>query len=299
MSSSELSKERLRAALAEAGLTGTELADRLKVDERTARRWLSGGIPYPRHRQEIAEALGKEISDIWPELTAHPPAAERGGDLERAWPHWSDPRAPNPHELMSAASATIEFCGHNPSGLLATPGRPELLAAKARAGAGVRLIVAPLADFPPGDRNSAANSRSAGPGHAAASIAQAHRRLFALAEDTRVEVRQAPTSQCPAILRCDDQMLVALPLYGITRGGPLLHLQHRTNDGLFEAFCAHFQALWQAGQPLDGDPAAPPPSAGASYQQQGEQREPVRRAVLMPYGRRPPPRRRTAVAGGN
>lgn len=58
----------LRAALHATGQTTESLAETVGVDPKTTMRWLTEGrIPYPRHRAAAAEALGKDISDIWPD----------------------------------------------------------------------------------------------------------------------------------------------------------------------------------------------------------------------------------------
>ncbi|WDZ82509.1 Scr1 family TA system antitoxin-like transcriptional regulator [Micromonospora cathayae] len=58
----------LRAALYATGQTTESLAERIGVDPKTTMRWLNEGrVPYPRHRAAAAEALGKDIADIWPD----------------------------------------------------------------------------------------------------------------------------------------------------------------------------------------------------------------------------------------
>ncbi|MFI6230506.1 Scr1 family TA system antitoxin-like transcriptional regulator [Micromonospora echinospora] len=57
-----------RAALHATGHTTESLAEAIGVDPKTTMRWLTEGrVPYPRHRAAAAEALGRDISDIWPD----------------------------------------------------------------------------------------------------------------------------------------------------------------------------------------------------------------------------------------
>ncbi|MFY1700344.1 Scr1 family TA system antitoxin-like transcriptional regulator [Micromonospora sp. WMMA1923] len=60
----------LRAALHETGHTLESLAERVGVDPKTPARWLrEDRVPHPRHRAAAAEALGRDIVDIWPDTT--------------------------------------------------------------------------------------------------------------------------------------------------------------------------------------------------------------------------------------
>ncbi|WP_428961996.1 helix-turn-helix domain-containing protein [Micromonospora fluostatini] len=60
----------LRAALDETGHTTESLADRVGVDPKTTARWLrEGRLPHPRHRAAAADALGRDIVDIWPDIS--------------------------------------------------------------------------------------------------------------------------------------------------------------------------------------------------------------------------------------
>lgn len=49
--------ERLRTALLEHGLTVDRLAETLDVDPKTVERWISGRLPYRRHRYAVAAEL--------------------------------------------------------------------------------------------------------------------------------------------------------------------------------------------------------------------------------------------------
>ncbi|MDG4827697.1 helix-turn-helix transcriptional regulator [Solwaraspora sp. WMMD1047] len=71
----------LRAAMAEAGHTVESLAAKVGVDPKTAGRWLvPGRVPHPRTRARAAEALGREVEDIWPDTSRR-----RGPSWFRQW----------------------------------------------------------------------------------------------------------------------------------------------------------------------------------------------------------------------
>ncbi|RLP94386.1 XRE family transcriptional regulator [Micromonospora sp. BL4] len=60
----------LRVALSDTGHTAESLAEIVGVDPKTVGRWLTEGrIPHPRHRFAAAEALHKDVSDIWPDTS--------------------------------------------------------------------------------------------------------------------------------------------------------------------------------------------------------------------------------------
>ncbi|MET8042105.1 helix-turn-helix transcriptional regulator [Micromonospora sp. NPDC005215] len=60
----------LRVALSDTGHTAESLAETVGVDPKTVGRWLSEGrIPHPRHRLAAAEALHKDVADIWPDTS--------------------------------------------------------------------------------------------------------------------------------------------------------------------------------------------------------------------------------------
>ncbi|MEO3922959.1 helix-turn-helix transcriptional regulator [Micromonosporaceae bacterium B7E4] len=61
--------ETLRIAMAEVGETAESLAEKVGVDPKTAGRWLTPGrIPQPRHRTAVAELLGRDVGELWPDV---------------------------------------------------------------------------------------------------------------------------------------------------------------------------------------------------------------------------------------
>lgn len=72
----------VQVAMAEAGETADSLAAQVGVDPKTAARWVSQGrIPQTRHRSQVAAILGKDISELWPDV------------LKRREPAWFRPWA--------------------------------------------------------------------------------------------------------------------------------------------------------------------------------------------------------------
>ncbi|MEU7753577.1 Scr1 family TA system antitoxin-like transcriptional regulator [Micromonospora sp. NPDC049171] len=54
--------------MAEAGETAESLAEKVRVDPKTAARWLAAGrIPHSRTRVAVAQVLRRDAADLWPE----------------------------------------------------------------------------------------------------------------------------------------------------------------------------------------------------------------------------------------
>ncbi|MFI2664938.1 hypothetical protein [Micromonospora carbonacea] len=63
-----MGNETLRVAMAAVGETADSLAGKVRVDPKTAGRWVSQGrIPHARTRLAVAKVLGQEAADLWPE----------------------------------------------------------------------------------------------------------------------------------------------------------------------------------------------------------------------------------------
>jgi len=108
--------------------------------------------------------------------------------------------------------------------ILATPGLPELLAAKAAHGGHIRTLLAYLG---------------------------AH--LARLLEQPGIEIRVLEAPAHHTIYRFDEQLLLSLHLHGPDpEQAPLLHLRRAAPGGLFYRFTEHYNNLWeQDSQPIN------------------------------------------------
>jgi hypothetical protein len=53
-----------------------------------------------------------------------------------------------------------------------------------------------------------------------------------------------------SLFRFDDEMFVTPHLYATTGyRAPLLHLRRLGNDGIFDSFAGHFEAMWASAKP--------------------------------------------------
>jgi transcriptional regulator with XRE-family HTH domain len=220
-----VANENLRAALQDAGLAPDDLANIVGVDVRTVRRWLSGGTPYARQRGKVARALDTSEHDLWPDAATPPPgpAAAQATDVVAAYVAASDLAAPDWKALMRAAAAHIDVLGDTLIEILATPGVPQLLAAKATQGCAVRVL-----------------------------LYDTHQHVAPLLDQPGVEVRLLGVPAAYVIYRFDDELLLALHLVGGEPDhAPLIHLQRADAQGLFDRLAEYYNDLWeQHSEPL-------------------------------------------------
>ncbi|MFI6160495.1 helix-turn-helix domain-containing protein [Micromonospora haikouensis] len=59
----------VQVAMVESGHTAESLAAEIGVDPKTAARWVSQGrIPQTRHRAKVAQLLGRDVLELWPDV---------------------------------------------------------------------------------------------------------------------------------------------------------------------------------------------------------------------------------------
>src|ERR1700746_3040570 len=77
----------------QAGLREDDLAARLGVDPKTVRRWLNGRVPYANNRVALADVLGIDEADLWPNVGGPLTTSLRPDELGAIYPHrWAIPR---------------------------------------------------------------------------------------------------------------------------------------------------------------------------------------------------------------
>lgn len=260
-----MANEQLRAAMNRAGLDADGLADRVDVDPKTVPRWLSGRVPHPRMRLRIATALGCELHELWPDTDKPPPPAPTGEELIASYPDASAPGAPDPLEILRTAVARIDLLDPTLTHLLDQPGMLELLLERAKAGCRIRILLsAPDSGhllIAEAERHPDVTPVSVP--ELAREAERAHQLIAPLLEEPGVEARAFVAVAYNSILRADETMLIAPHLYATTPDrAPLLHLERRGEDGLFDRFLAHYDTIWEhAARPL------PPPAADPTASQ--------------------------------
>lgn len=255
-----MGNEKLRAAIKEAGLEPEQLADLVEVDIRTVERWLAGRTPYPRLRNRVARALSREEHELWPEVATAPEAeADNGREIQGSWASDDDPGAPDWRELLEETIEQLDLLDYSLLDLLASDRTTELLAAKAGAGCRIRILIAAPDSVWVRARASALGQREEdhiGRSPLELEIETARGYLEPLTRIDAIGLYQLYVDPGYRILRFDQEMLLSPHLYGIpARNTPLIHLSRQRDDGLFDQFAAHLEALARvAGEPIESAP---------------------------------------------
>ena len=250
-----MANERLRQALHRAGLDVEELAEKAEVDAKTVGRWLGGRVPRPRSRAKVAQALGVEEIDLWPDIAAPSLTRDHGRELAGVYASASDIRAPHWRELMQTAREHIDLLDYTLHDILTAPGTIDLLREKADAGCHVRILIAhpksiwvtslsqQLGEDQPDEHGNTALDLE---------IQQSLDQLKPLAGHPGIELYTHWAERANSILRFDDQMLVTLHLYATPDSqAPVLHIHRRGDNGLFDQFADHLDVIReQASDPI-------------------------------------------------
>ena len=134
--------ERLRAALLERGLTPALLGEQLGVDQKTVERWVSGRLPYRKHRYAVAARLAMDEAYLWPDaLSREQVSAASEGEVVAIYPHRSDVPHDAWQRLFSSAEREIGVLVYAGLFLAEDAGIQDVLAAKAQAGVRVRILL--------------------------------------------------------------------------------------------------------------------------------------------------------------
>lgn len=238
-----MGNERLRSAVVRSGRDAGDIAQALRVDRKTAERWLSGRSPHPRHRRALAQLLGHEEGFLWPQSAdgARLQLSARA-ELVTLYAH----RAAVPNELwldlLAKASRRIEILAY--AALFLPELDPRIvadLAAKADAGAVVRIAL--------GDACSAAirlrgEEEGIGDGMAAR-VTMTLGHLEPLLGCPGVDLHVHDTTLYNSMFRFDDDLLVNAHLYGAKAyQNPVLHLRQVEGGSLFDDYANSFDRVW-------------------------------------------------------
>ena len=132
--------EPLRALL-RMRLREADVAARLGVDPKTVRRWLNGRLPYPHNRAAIAELVGVDEADLWPDAGGLLAARTRPEELGMVYPHrWAVPREVW-MRLFGSAEHEIAILAYSALFLAEDAGILQILVEKVRAGVTVRIAL--------------------------------------------------------------------------------------------------------------------------------------------------------------
>jgi hypothetical protein len=234
--------EPLRRALIHARLREADVAASLGVDPKTVRRWLSGRVPYPRHRAAIASLVGVDEADLWPDVSDPLAARIRPEELGSVYPHrWAIPREVW-IRFFGSAQLEIGILAYSALFLAEDTGILQLLAAKARQGVCVRIA---LGD--PDSRQVVERGEEEGIGEGMpAKIRNALVLYQSLAGMPNIEVRLHRAILYNSIYRADNHLLVNQHVYGIPANrSPVSVINDSQVDGMASAYLGSFERIWQ------------------------------------------------------
>jgi transcriptional regulator with XRE-family HTH domain len=249
MTGSMTPNERLRIAVATAGLTPSELARRLGVDAKTVERWINTRrVPHSRHRWAACEILRVEETYLWPTivddgrsrsvteselLTLYP---NRGAVPRDVWLGLTE-RAREAIDILVYAGS---FSGTPIQNFRQSWRRGHAT------GLRIRLLL--------GDPDSPAvlaRGVEEGIGEAiAARIRISLAYLSALIATPGVELRLHGTTLYNSLYRFDNDLLVNAHVYGAPAAqSPVFHVRHLTGGRLFTHYLSSFDRVWDSARP--------------------------------------------------
>jgi len=233
--------EPLRRALLRARLREDDVAARLGVDPKTVRRWLTGRVPYPHNRVAIAELVGADEADLWPDAGGLLAARTRPEELGTVYPHrWAVPREAWVR-LFGSAQREIAILAYSALFLAEDAGILQILAENGRAGVAVRIA---LGD--PDGPQAAVRGDEEGIGNAmAAKIRNAITLYRPLCAVENIEIRLHRTVLYNSIYRADDQLLVNQHAYGLPAAQAPVFCLCGTDGGEMTAlYLDSFERVW-------------------------------------------------------
>jgi transcriptional regulator with XRE-family HTH domain len=239
--------EPLRRALLRARLRENDIAARLSVDPKTVRRWLNGRVPYPHNRAAIAELVGADEADLWPDAGGFLAARMRPEELGTVYPHrWAVPRDVW-LRLFGSAEHEIAILAYSALFLAEDAGILRILADKGRAGVTVRIA---LGD--PDGANVEERGEEEGIGDAmAAKIRNALMLYRPLRAVENIEIRLHRTMLYNSIYRADGQLLVNQHTYGIPAAqAPVFCLFDSDGGEMAALYLDSFRRAWSNTAPL-------------------------------------------------
>ena len=230
----------LRQALLRARLREVDVAARLGVDPKTVRRWLNGRVPYPHNRTAIAEMVGADEAELWPETGGPLAALARPGELGAIYPHrWAVSREAWVR-LFGAAEREIAILAYSALFLAEDAGILAILAEKGRAGVTVRIA---LGD--PDGPHAAERGEEEGIGDAmAAKIRNALTLYRPLRTVENIELRLHRTVLYNSIYRADQRLLVNQHTYGIPAAQAPVFCLTGTGGEMAALYLESFERVW-------------------------------------------------------
>jgi transcriptional regulator with XRE-family HTH domain len=240
--------EPLRRALLRARLREDDVAARLGVDPKTVRRWLNGRVPYANNRAALADLVGADEADLWPDASGPLAARVRPEELEAVYPHrWSIPREMWTR-FFEGAEHEIGILAYSALFLVGEAGILRILAGKGRSGVTVRIALADPDSPYVAERGDVWDAD----GDIPAEIRNAVELVSPLTAVGNIEIRLHRTLLYGSIYRADDQLFINQHVYGISASHtPVFSFRRCEQADITAAYIASFEHVWQTAVPLE------------------------------------------------
>jgi transcriptional regulator with XRE-family HTH domain len=239
--------EPLRRALLRARLREDDIAARLGVDPKTVRRWLTGRVPYPHNRAAIAELVGADEAELWPDAGGLLATRTRPEELGTVYPHrWAVPREVWVR-LFESAEREIAILAYSALFLAEDAGILRILAEKGRAGVTVRIA---LGD--PDGPHAAQRGEEEGIGDAMpAKIRNALTLYRSLGAVQNIEIRIHGTVLYNSIYRADDQIFINQHVYSVPAAhAPVFCLRDSHSGEMTAVYLDSLKRVWASALPF-------------------------------------------------
>jgi len=233
--------EPLRRALLRARLREDDVASRLGVDPKTVRRWLNGRVPYASNRAALADLVGADEADLWPDAGGPLTTRVRPDELGAIYPHrWAVPREIWTR-FFSSAEHEIGILAYSALFLAEDAGILRILADKGCAGVSVRIALGA-----PDSPHVAERGEEEGIGEAMpAKIRNALTLFNPLHQVKNIEIRLHRAVLYNSIYRADDQFLVNQHAYGIPAAhAPVFALRKTADSEMARIYLEAFERVW-------------------------------------------------------
>jgi transcriptional regulator with XRE-family HTH domain len=239
--------EPLRRALLRARLREDDVAARLGVDPKTVRRWLTGRIPYARNRAELADLVGMDEADLWPDAEGPLAARPRPEELGAIYPHrWSIPREVWTR-FFASAEQEIGILAYSALFLAEDAGILHILADKGRAGIAVRIALGDPESPHVAECGEEEGICDAMP----AKIRDALTLYWPLREIENIEIRLHRSVLYNSIYQADNQLLVNQHIYGFPAAhSPVFSLHKTGGSDMLNSYLDSFERVWGGARDL-------------------------------------------------
>ncbi|MEU8404472.1 XRE family transcriptional regulator [Nonomuraea sp. NPDC048892] len=237
--------DNLRHALNNARLQPADVAAHLAVDPKTVHRWLKGRIPYPRHRWAVADLLHVDEANLWPEASQQHRVIS--DEVRAVYPHrWAVPQV-TWRQLFQSATREIGILTYSGLFLAEDTGLIRLLAAQARAGVNVRIL---LGDPDAPQVATRGVDEAIGASVMAARVRNALALYCPLLSIDKAEIRLHGTVLYNSIYRADDDLLINTHAYGTPAAqAPVIHLRATEQPAAAATYLTSFERVWATSTP--------------------------------------------------